>query len=511
LVSLLCLFTALGFNQAYAQATANWQWAVTTAQNNNTCIETDVAGNVYSAGIALTKYSPSGALIWNMPLANQSQYIFVQDMASDAAGNLYLTGYFYYTAVFDTITLTSAGHADIFVAKFNSHGRVQWARRAGGVGPPPMPPNPGYIDDSGNNIAVDSVGNCYISGLFHTNYNVSVNFDSITIPPNNGRAFVAKYSTNGKIKWVQPVFNAEDYKITLGRNGSYFICKTGGWIIELSKFDNNNNLLWTKSSSQNSFIGVGGRFCTDDIGNCYITGEFIGNLTFGSHTLSAPGSNNAIYLVKYDGNGNVLWAKQSTGGNVYSGSVETDATGAVYLVGSKEGSPTFGPGVQLTGSYGLMDVFTVKYDTAGNALWGASAGSSSFDYGEAISVGPTGNCIIAGTYKNSCTFGQYVLQAPNTTNYFIAKLAANPTGVKGNKENGRLQLFPNPAASEVTLKGENFRKGTITISDLSGRKVYEAQLQPEVKISTIRWPAGVYAVILTSEGKIYTQKLVITH
>ncbi|MCP6048422.1 hypothetical protein NL342_27645, partial [Klebsiella pneumoniae] len=65
---------------------------------------------------------------------------------------------------------------------------------------------------------------------------------------------MAKYNTNGKIKWVQPIFNAVDYKIALGQNGSYYIYKTVGWVIELSKFDASNNLLWTKSSSQNSSI-----------------------------------------------------------------------------------------------------------------------------------------------------------------------------------------------------------------------------------------------------------------
>jgi hypothetical protein len=445
-----------------------------------------------------------------MPLANQSQYIFVKDMARDAANNLYLTGYFYYTAVFDTITLTSAGHADIFVAKFNSQGRVQWARRAGGQGPPPFPPNPGYIDDAGWRIAVDSAGSCYITGGFHTAINVGVNFDSISIPPNNGRAFVAKYNTNGKIQWVFPMFTGYEYRIALGLNGSYYLYRAQG-MAELSKFDSNYNLLWTKSSSPNP-SGLSGGICSDKIGNCYLTGRFSDSITFANFTLRSPGNGNtSLYLVKHDSNGNLIWAKQSTGGNVYSGAVETDASGSVYITGSLDGTATFAPGVQLNSAYGSVDIYAVKYDAAGNALWGAVAGSSSWDYGEAISGISTGDCIIAGTYKNSCTFGPHVLQAPNTTNYFIARLAANPMGIKRSKEHTQFQLFPNPADSEINLKGESFSKGTIRISDLSGRKVYEAQLFLETTISTASWPAGIYAVTLTSEEKTATQKLFIAH
>jgi hypothetical protein len=82
-----------------------------------------------------------------------------QAVATDAAGNVYVTGNFSGTADFDpgpaTCNLTSAGGYDVFVAKYSSAGALLWARRLGGVG-----------DDYGKGIAVASDGSVCTTGYF---------------------------------------------------------------------------------------------------------------------------------------------------------------------------------------------------------------------------------------------------------------------------------------------------------------------------------------------------------
>ena len=55
-------------------------------------------------------------------------------MSLDANGNCYATGWFDGTNDFGGVTLTNnnVGGQDIFVAKYNSTGALQWARLAGG-------------------------------------------------------------------------------------------------------------------------------------------------------------------------------------------------------------------------------------------------------------------------------------------------------------------------------------------------------------------------------------------
>ena len=78
----------------------------------------------------------------------------------DGFGNSYVTGFFEGSATFgpgeaNQTTLTSAGGFDIFVAKYDSSGALQWAKRAGGTDL-----------EVGVGIAVDGFGNSYVTGYF---------------------------------------------------------------------------------------------------------------------------------------------------------------------------------------------------------------------------------------------------------------------------------------------------------------------------------------------------------
>jgi len=94
------------------------------------------------------------------------------DIHADSDQGVYVTGYFDGTADFDTTQSgherTSAGQADIFVAKLESSGGFGWAQSMGGGG-----------SDQGQGITVDSSGNVYTTGSF----NGTADFD-----PGNGTA-----------------------------------------------------------------------------------------------------------------------------------------------------------------------------------------------------------------------------------------------------------------------------------------------------------------------------------
>ena len=75
--------------------------------------------------------------------------------ATDAAGNVYVTGVFEGTKTFGTFTLTAQGSTDAFIAKFDATGTCIWARNFGGSGA-----------TVGNGVAVDAANNVYVSGTF---------------------------------------------------------------------------------------------------------------------------------------------------------------------------------------------------------------------------------------------------------------------------------------------------------------------------------------------------------
>jgi hypothetical protein len=93
------------------------------------------------------------------------------------------------------------------------------------------------------------------------------------------------------------------------------------------------NWLWAKSAGGASY-DYGQSIATDVNGNVYVTGYFYSpSLTFGTTTLTNMGLYD-IFVVKYDANGNVLWAKSTGGTHLDEGyGISTDANGNVFVTG----------------------------------------------------------------------------------------------------------------------------------------------------------------------------------
>ena len=119
----------------------------------------------------------------------------IAGIASDASGNVYITGYFYLTVDFDpgagTQNRTSAGASDLFVAKYNSGGAFVYVRTFGGV-----------TDESpiDHYFEIDNNSNLYLMGFF--NFSASFFPFSFTTYGSFDVALV-KLNSSGTILWAQ--------------------------------------------------------------------------------------------------------------------------------------------------------------------------------------------------------------------------------------------------------------------------------------------------------------------
>src|ERR1039458_1403433 len=131
------------------------------------------------------------------------------------------------------------------------------------------------------------------------------------------------------------------------------------WATFLVKYSPSGNVLWARSSNA---AGLAQCFASgvDGLNNVYITGYFTQyQAIFGQETIPLA-SGNQIFTVKYDSAGNVIWAKGGNGATSYS--VTGDAFGNCYLTGAFGGTVTFG--THTITSVGSSDIFLVKYDTS---------------------------------------------------------------------------------------------------------------------------------------------------
>ena len=142
----------------------------------------------------IAKLSPSnGALSWARPLVQTLApgygYITtVTSLATDATGGLYATGSFAVSVDFDPgvgiVSKSSNGNRDVFVLNLSSSGQFGWVETFGGAS-----------DDIARDLAIDSVGNISLIGVFTG----AVDFDpntgtyELSSPGTKLAGFVARY------------------------------------------------------------------------------------------------------------------------------------------------------------------------------------------------------------------------------------------------------------------------------------------------------------------------------
>ena len=129
----------------------------------------------------IAKFTNAGDLLWVRRSTGAN--IDEGGVAVSPSGDIYVTGWFQEesTVNFDGITLTNTGNGDTFLAKYNSLGQVQWARKAGG-------PGLDFFWD----VATDAQGNPFAAGVLSS---------GATSPAGTGGAVVARYNTSGAFQW----------------------------------------------------------------------------------------------------------------------------------------------------------------------------------------------------------------------------------------------------------------------------------------------------------------------
>jgi hypothetical protein len=186
----------------------------------------------------------------------------------------------------------------------------------------------------------------------------------------------------------------------------------------------------------------------DGAGNSWITGYLGGGSnTFGSFTLNGPGG----YIVKYDSNGNAVFAtKLGVNGALDLYGITHDFTGNSYATGYLQSSETIGS--QTFNSNGSRDAVLIKLDASGVFQWLEQSWtfSSGYTYGNSVCCDQNNDVYLCGNFDNTTIIGGDTLSISSMSNMkdaFIAKydpagnaLWAEQTDIQGNF-GGQLDFF----------------------------------------------------------------------
>jgi hypothetical protein len=177
----------------------------------------------------------------------------IAHLATDARGNIYIQGVFRDIADWGGKPLTAHGGSDndIVLAKYDVNGDHVWSQNFGNA-----------FNDVAGGLTVDPAGNITMVGSFDKSVSFGPGDEHTSL--GEADAFVARYSTDGKLAWAR-TYGAEREDIAFGIDA-------------------------------------------DAAGNTVTVGWFQGSVDFGKGALTSKG-NKDVFAVKLDPSGALVWAQ----------------------------------------------------------------------------------------------------------------------------------------------------------------------------------------------------------
>ncbi|MEO0103484.1 MAG: SBBP repeat-containing protein [candidate division WOR-3 bacterium] len=386
---------------------------------------------------------PPLSLIWATYYGG-SGHDYGRAIATDHNGNVFIVGYTnsgnfplqnpgggaYYQG-------TIGGANDLFILKFNNNGQRLWATYYGGSG-----------GEEGYSIAVDNLGNIFITGITTSDNFPTYNpgggaYYQGSRPSPHRDAFILKFNNNGQRLWatyyggshhddgysiaiddsnnvfVTGATRADNFPLQNPGGGAYYQgSRAGGLDLFILKFNNSGVRQWA------TYYGGTGDDCgysisADNLGNIFLTGYTasanfpIQNPGGGAYYQSSNAGYNDAFILKFANNGARIWATYYGDiANEEGRSITFDTLGNIFITGHTTSTnfplqQSSNPGAYFQGTLrGARDAFILKFNNSGVRQWATLYGGDDHDYGYAIDADYSGNIYITG-YTQSTDFPTY--------------------------------------------------------------------------------------------------------
>jgi len=355
---------------------------------------------IYFEGDAfIASFFPNGTLYWSTFFGGSLSDVG-SDLIIDSQDNIIITGSTESTdlPILNGFDSNLDGREDAFLAKFSSNGELIWSTFIGDIG-----------SDTGMGVTIDSFNNIFVTGRW----------EATPIGNNKWDAFIAKYTPNGDLEWLQKVGGSlSDYGIAVTLDSQENPLISG--ITGSSDFPNDNNyyggqqdifivkmnstgeILWSNviGGSENDFSNS---IKVDKENHIVITGWTFSSdyPTLNAYNLISNGIEDII-VSKFNENGTMLWSTYLGGShNEWAGKSHIDDIGNIYITGE-----TFSMDYPLSNtsqSYllsGTAQAYLTILDSTGFPQWsetfGAIKGSYIWDRGTALTTDSENNVIIVG-------------------------------------------------------------------------------------------------------------------
>lgn len=282
----------------------DWPFGLALDGGGNALVVGYSAGVGTAGDLAVLKYDPDGALLWERRYDEANQSDIGYDVAVDSAGAIVAVGW------------SSDGSSHGFkTLKYSPAGELLWERRYDGPG------EPGYNADVALDVELDGGGNIYVLGRSESS-------------PSDSDLAVVSYTPEGGLRWVRRFdgtahgLDGPDGKsLTVSDDGavgvSGYVADAGGnWDVLTLRYDANGTLRWAATFAGAADEHDWGLDCAlDSSGNLLVTG-----------ITSTGWYGDACLTLKYDPDGDLLWSRVD-GSNAAGLRLAVDSTGSAWVAG----------------------------------------------------------------------------------------------------------------------------------------------------------------------------------
>jgi len=514
IISLLALMFSLSMT---AQTAPAIQWKKTLGGSNwdegsSVCQTTDggsiivgyspstdgnVTGNHGGGDYWVVKLDNNGNIQWQKSLGG-SGYDYPHAIQQTLDGGYIVAGRTQSFNDGDVTGYHGSVYSDFWVVKLSTNGNIQWQKAIGG-----------NSEDIAYSIRQTSDGGYIVAGQ-----SSSTDGDAIGhLPYNNTDLWIVKINSTGNIQWQKSFggYNSEvafDAKQT--SDGGYIVAgatdSNSGDVTQLYgeydywvlKLDSAGNLQWQKTFGGSGTDSAQSVIQTSDGG--YMVAGFSRSGNGLVHDHYGNLYNNDAWLIKLDGNGNIIWKKSKggTGNDVASFIKEIPSGGYVFAGysssddGDAAGNPT-----------GSANFWIVRIDTSGNVIWQKSMGGSLADFGQSMSQTSDGGFIIMGSSYSNDGDVSFHYGIPTYPDIWVVKLGPEVLSTNETKlEN--FSIYPNPVTDKLLVSGlssdENYE-----IYSVTGQKVTTGKTsQSAVYVNALQ--KGIYFIQIKDKKQKFIKK-----
>ncbi len=377
--------------------------------------------NASGSSVFIVKYNPDGIVVWAQKSLSTGMSS-ANGVSVDFAGNIALTGSFHSSVTIGGLTINTGSTSRFFLYKLDPSGNAVWARA-------PEVTSTCYAAKP----SIDNAGNTFVAGEFAG----TITLDTATMTAaGSWAAFFAKYDPAGNLLWARgsklsgyasaTAIGADSKGATYGAGVFTGVVSfanvvlatdslTSGFLIRL---DSAGNVSWAKK-----IISPGAPYdmAVDPEGNSYLVGTFDSYADLGATSLSG-GSSAALFLVSYDSEGNLRWARSLGGYSSSRPRIGLNARGNCFVTGGFYQSMNLGT---IAFSSTLGDFFVCECTSSGQFSWARRFGGSiAASFGHGVAADHSNQCFVIGVYQRDLDLDGIKLNSKGGTAFFIAKLLA---------------------------------------------------------------------------------------